>query len=106
MNYTGDAFELNAILSGTTNNGTIKGALDLLTTYTLTVEYDGSGLSTAQESNLRLYSWQAGMWVKEAIDRVNTTENVITAYPDHFSIWAVLGRDSFPVFLPIIVQNP
>ena len=106
FNYTGDSFELTAIVSATTPNGSDQNAVDILTTYTLTVEYDGSGLSDAQESNLKLHFWQDGDWVKEPSSVVDTTINSIVATPDHFSIWAVLGRDSFPVFLPFILRNP
>ncbi|MCJ7660085.1 MAG: hypothetical protein MUO67_13145, partial [Anaerolineales bacterium] len=106
FNYTGDSFELTAIVSGTTPVGSVQGALDILGTYSLTVEYDSSGLNDAQESNLELYYWQDGMWVEETSSVVDTTINSIMATPDHFSIWAVLGRDSFPVFLPIILLNP
>ena len=106
FNYTGDSFELTAIVSGTIPGGVVQGAVDILGTYTLTVEYDGSGLSDSQESNLRLNSWQDGMWVEETSSVVDTTINSITAAPDHFSIWAVLGKDSFPVYLPLILSLP
>jgi phosphonate transport system substrate-binding protein len=106
FNYTGDAFELNAIISDTAQDGSHQNGVGILTTYTLTVEYDGSGLSSAQESNLALYYWQGNQWVKEASSQVDTILNTIKATPDHFSIWAVLGRDSFPVFLPLIWQTP
>jgi phosphonate transport system substrate-binding protein len=104
-NHTGDAFEINAILSDTVQNGGSQRDAEILTTYTLTIEYDGSGLSTSQESNLRLYNWQDGTWVKEASSRVDTMENVITAYPDHFSIWAVLGPEKFNIYLPYTLSG-
>ena len=106
FNYTGDGFKLTAIVSGTTHSGSIQSAVDILSTYTLTVEFDGSGLSNAQESNLGLYCWQDGGWVKELSSHVDTTLNTILATPDHFSIWAVLGKDSFPIYLPLILTVP
>jgi phosphonate transport system substrate-binding protein len=106
FNYTGDSFELTAIVSSTTPSGSSQSEVDILTTYTLTVEYDGSGLSDTQEANLKLYYWQDGMWVKEPSSAVNTSINSIMAMPDHFSIWAVLGKDSFPVYLPLILSVP
>ena len=105
-NYTGDAFELNAIVSIPAQTIMSENTTEFNTAYTLTVEYDASGLSTEKEAHLRLYYWQDGMWVEETSSVVDTTINEITATPDHFSIWAVLGRDSFPVFLPFILLNP
>jgi len=106
FNFTGDAFELTAIVSETIKNVSNQSTASFLSTFTLTVEYDEGGLSYGQESNLRLYYWQDGVWVKEPSSHVDTTFNTIVSTPDHFSIWAVLGRDSFPVFLPFILRNP
>lgn len=105
-NYTGDAFELNAIVSIPAQTILSENTTEFNTAYTLTVEYDASGLSSEKEAKLRLNYWQDGMWVEETSSVVDTTINEITATPDHFSIWAVLGRDSFPVFLPFILLNP
>ena len=105
-NYTGDAFELSAIVSTTTQTINAYSTVDFNTTFTLSVEYNASGLDSEQESRLGLYHWLDGGWVKEPSSHVDTTLNTIVATPDHFSIWAVLGRDSFPVFLPIILLNP
>jgi len=106
FNYTGDAVELTAIVSSTTDINNILNTQNLLKPYTLTVEYEGAGLTHYQESNLGLYSWQAGTWVKEPSSLVDADLDIITATPDHFSIWAVMGRDSFPVYLPLILSVP
>ena len=105
-NYTGDAFELNAIVSIPAQTILSENTTEFNTAFTLTVEYDASGLSSEKEAKLRLNYWQDGMWVEETSSVVDTTINSIVATPVHFSIWAVLGRDSFPVFLPFILLNP
>jgi phosphonate transport system substrate-binding protein len=106
FNFTGDAFELNAFVTGTVPGVGCYSPVDFNTTFTLTVDYDAGGLSTEKEAHLRLYYWQDGIWVEETSSVVDTTINSITATPDHFSIWAVLGRDSFPVYLPLILSLP
>ena len=72
-------------------------------TYTITVSYDESQLPAGfDESMLALYYWNNGQWVREVTSVVDTVANVITATPNHFSLWAALAR--YNTYLPLIFK--
>ena len=72
-------------------------------TYTVSVEYTSDDLGTTIEDTLALYYWDGGQWVMEPSSTLDTTTNLVTATPDHFSLWAVLGA-TWPVYLPFILK--
>ena len=56
------------------------------------------------EETLALYSWDGSQWVKEPSSVVDTAANMVTAHPNHFSRWAVLG-ETRRVYLPLVLRH-
>jgi len=56
------------------------------------------------EKTHALYYWGGTQWVKESTSVVDTVNNTVTATPDHFSVWAVLG-ETRRVFLPVVLRE-
>jgi len=73
-------------------------------TYTLTVRYTDAEKGPAIENTLALYYWDGSQWVKEPSSTVDTIANTVTAHPDHFSRWAVLGETK-RVYLPLVLKG-
>jgi hypothetical protein len=73
--------------------------------YTLTIQYTDAEKGTAIENTLALYYWDGSQWVKESSSVLDIAANAITATPNHFSLWAVLG-ETRRIFLPLINKNP
>jgi hypothetical protein len=69
-------------------------------TYTLSVHYTDPETGPAIEGTLALYSREGNQWVKEPGTSVDTANNIVTAAPGHFSLWAVLG-ETHRVYVPI-----
>ncbi len=69
--------------------------------YTLTIQYTDAEKGPAIENTLALYYWDGAQWVQEPTGAVNAAANTITATPNHFSFWAVLGQTQ-RLFLPLI----
>jgi hypothetical protein len=66
-------------------------------TYTVSIQYTDAEISGLNESSLALYSWNGSQWVKELSSVVNAGTNTLSATPNHFSLWTVLGStDSTP----------
>ncbi len=72
--------------------------------YTITVQYTEAEIGLAMENTLALYYWNGSQWVKEPSSAVNAAANTVTATPNHFSSWAVLGETK-RVFLPTVLKN-
>lgn len=72
--------------------------------YTVKVQYTETEQGPAIENTLALYSWNGSRWEEEPISVVDTVNNILTATPDHFSLWAVLG-ETRRVYLPIVLRN-
>ena len=72
-------------------------------TYTVTVQYTDAEKGPAIENTLALYYWDGSQWVKESSSVVDNIANTVTATPDHFSLWAVLG-ETRRVYLPLIMR--
>jgi hypothetical protein len=69
--------------------------------YTVTITYGDAEVGPAIEETLALYSWDGDEWVAEPSSELDEGSNTITATPDHFSTWAVLG-ETRRVFLPLV----
>lgn len=67
----------------------------------LTIQYSDDGIGPAIEDTLALYYWSDGQWHQEPTSMLNLATNVITATPDHLSLWAVLGETN-RLFLPAV----
>jgi hypothetical protein len=98
LNEIGRAFDLKAVISGTNQIVT-----SVLEPYTISVVYAQSELGSAAENTLALYWWNGTQWQKEPTSTVNPSENTISATPDHFSLFVVLGERQ--VYLPIVLKN-
>ena len=51
-----------------------------------------------------LARWNGSEWLKEPTSSVDPINNVVSATPSHFSLWAVLGETN-RVFLPLVMRN-
>jgi hypothetical protein len=98
----GHFFDVTAVYSGTGQPAQLAPGQ----TYTLTAQYNDAEKGPAIESTLALYYWDSNqwMWIKEPTSVVDVNANTVTATPNHFSVWAVLG-ETRRVFLPVILKN-
>lgn len=72
-------------------------------TYTIRIPYDESALGGVDERTLKLYSWDGVQWVAEPTSTVDTVNNVLTATPNHFSVW-VVGVAENKIFVPMAMK--
>lgn len=72
--------------------------------YTITVQYSAAEQGSAIENTLALYFWNGSKWVKESTSGLDTASNRVTASPNHFSLWGVLG-ETRRVYLPVILRG-
>jgi hypothetical protein len=96
----GHTFEVTAVYSDTGQPAQIAPGQN----YTLTVHYTEAEKGPAIESTLALYYWDGNQWVQEPSSVLDTAANTVTAYPNHFSLWAVLGETK-RVYLPLVLRN-
>jgi len=96
----GHVFDVTAVYSSTGQPAQIAPGQR----YTLTVRYTDAEKGPAIEDTLALYYWDGSQWVKEPSSVVDTANNVVTARPDHFSRWAVLG-ETRRIYLPLVFKN-
>jgi hypothetical protein len=59
---------------------------------TITIGYTDEQRGPVVENTLALYFWDGGQWIQEPTSLVHPDTHTITASPDHFSLWAVLGE--------------
>jgi len=93
-------FDLSAVISGTTTPVTSFNA-----PYTLTINYTDAEEGAAIEDTLRLYWRDGDRWILEPTGSVDAAQNRLTAYPDHMTLFAVLG-ETRRVYLPLAWRNP
>jgi hypothetical protein len=96
----GHAFDVTAVYSSTGQPAQIAPGQ----TYTITVRYTEVERGPAIEETLALYWWDGSRWVKEPSSVVDTVANTVTAHPNHFSRWAVLG-ETRRIYLPLVLRN-
>lgn len=75
--------------------------------YTITLAYQQADVPPGiNEADLALYFWDGAAWIKEESSVVDPEANTITATPDHFSLWAILTRNSpeEKIYVPIILK--
>ena len=72
--------------------------------YTVTVQYADTEKGPAIEDTLALYAWDGSQWTRESTSTVDTEANTVTAAPDHFGLWAVLG-ETWRMYLPVVLRN-
>jgi oligopeptide transport system substrate-binding protein len=101
----GHVFDVSAVYSST-DPGTAGLPARIVPghTYTLAVHYTDAEKGPAIESTLALYYWDGSQWLKEDSSQVDTVANIVSAQPNHFSLWAVLG-ETRQIFLPAVLRN-
>lgn len=74
-------------------------------TYTMTTTYSEDQVVIGQEDTLALYYWDEELqqWIKEPTSQVDVQNNLVTATPDHFSLWAVLYPPK-QRFIPLLLR--
>lgn len=72
--------------------------------YTILVQYADTEKGPAIEDTLALYRWNGQQWVTETTSMIDVENNIITAMPDHFGLWGVLGETERMV-LPLILRK-
>ncbi len=94
------AFDLNAVYSDTGQLAQPASGK----TYTVAITYSDAEKGTAIEDTLALYYWNSNQWVKESSSKVDVAANTVTAHPNHFSLFAVLGETQ-RVYLPVVLKG-
>jgi hypothetical protein len=95
----GHVFDVSAV------NASDGGAASPAKPYTITVQYRESEKGPASESTLALYYWDGFQWLRESTSVVNTSSNMVTATPNHFSMWALGGTAPHHAYLPVVLRN-
>lgn len=103
-------YELNAVYSETGESANPKQP------YTVTIRYTDANRGPAIEDSLALHSKSGDHWIKDpssvvvtgtaiisGTNVVYTDRHMILANPNHFSLWAVLGKTQ-RVFLPLVTR--
>jgi hypothetical protein len=67
--------------------------------YTVTLSYDPEVLGPIKEDTLGLYTWDGTAWQLES-GPPDTANYTISATPDHFSYWVVMGETE-RLYLPM-----
>ena len=91
------AFDLMGIYSDTSQ---VIGSL--AQSYNMTVNYYPSQASGLDEDSLALYWWNGTSWQREPTSQVDTLADTVSATPDHFSLFAVLGSNK--TYLPQVTK--
>ena len=86
----GHTFDLSAVFAGSGQPA------DPQQPYTVTVHYTADQTAGVLESSLALHYWNGLQWVMEPTSGVDTLSNVISALPNHFSLWSILGEKPPP----------
>ncbi len=71
-------------------------------------EMHPSDIFLARESTLVLYYWDGTKWTQEPTSTLDMVARTVSATPNHFSYWAVLGEprtDLQKVYLPVAARN-
>jgi len=71
--------------------------------YVITIHYTDTEKAGAKEDTLALYGWNGSQWILEPSSGVDPGNNVLTATPNHMSLFAVLGETE-RVFLPLTIR--
>jgi hypothetical protein len=101
-----DVFGINRAFETTAFDPQTELPVSLADPYTLTVGYDPAQLGIVDEDSLKLYFWNGTAWVVEP-STLNLTTHTLTAHPNHFSDWSVMGaKDTGRVYLylPSVVR--
>lgn len=77
--------------------------------YTVTITYGPADLTAGRvlSSTLALHLWDGTTWVPESTSRLDVEAYTVTARPNRFSTWAVLGEamSGGGVYLPLLIRS-
>ncbi len=73
--------------------------------YRLEINYDAGDLGLVQESTLELLYFDGNSWHLERSVQYDAAANKVTAEPDHFGSWALVGSAKWQTNLPIISSH-
>jgi hypothetical protein len=96
----GHAFDTTAVFS----NSHLPADLAPGQNYQIRVQYTAQELGLVDKVSLALYYWDGSDWIKESSSKVDTASSIVSATPQHFSLWAVLGTPR-RVYLPIVLRG-
>lgn len=91
----GHTFDITAVYSST------RQPAQPTQPYTITIYYTDDERGSAIEDTVALYYWDGSQWVKDTSSVVDAQNNVLTATPSHFSLWAAMG-ETRRVYLPLV----
>jgi hypothetical protein len=92
-------FDLSAVIAGTTTPVT-----SFHGPYTATFAYAEGELGPAIESTLGLYWWTGSGWAPEPSSQLDAVHNHLRAWPDHMTLFAILG-ETHQVYLPLVMRR-
>jgi oligopeptide transport system substrate-binding protein len=95
----GHLFDVTAVIAASGEPAVLKSG----ETYNVTVHYTDAERGPVKENTLALYSLVGDEWVKETTSVVEGSANTVSATPNHFSLWAVLGETN-RTFLPLVLR--
>lgn len=100
LTSTGQVFDISAYNESGDPVDMIEGQ-----TVTMQVSYDEDQINFIHEDTLSLYYWDESTqsWVLEP-STIDLENNIITATPSHFSLWAVIGESYDFVYLPLLTR--
>ena len=71
--------------------------------YAITIHYTDTEKGGVKENTLGLYWWNGAQWILEPTSSADPDNNVLTASPNHMSLFAVLGETE-RIFLPLALR--
>jgi oligopeptide transport system substrate-binding protein len=96
----GHVFDISAVYSNTPKPAQVVAGQS----YEITVHYAGNELGPAIENTLAIYYWDGSAWKKEPGSVMDMNAKTVSASPDHFSLFAVLGETN-RVYLPLTIET-
>lgn len=93
----GKAFEITAVYSDTGKPVTPQNP------YEIEFHYTTASKGPVIESTLAFYYWDGAHWQQEPSSALDAANNKVTAAPDHFSVWAVMGETN-RLYLPVVIR--
>jgi hypothetical protein len=72
--------------------------------YSTSIQYSAYQSANTDEATLALYWWDGTRWNREPSSAMDPAARTVSAWPDHFSLWAVFGKAGFKVYLPLVMK--
>lgn len=73
--------------------------------YDISIYYSEAAIPYGvDEESLALFYWNGEEWVKEPTSALDPAKNILSATPEHFSLWGALFLETHEIFLPIVLR--